>query len=98
LDGEIAGYSSVHWLPYLILTGPEGYVSELFIREEFRGQGTGGKLLKAIKAEAQSLRCSRLMLLNVRKRDSYQRQFYQKRGWVESPDAANFILPLDNDS
>ena len=93
-DGEIAGYGAVHWLPYLILAGPEGYVSELFIKEAFRGQTIGGRLLEAIKAEAQKRGCSRLMLLNMRKRDSYQRQFYPKHGWEERPDAANFILPI----
>ena len=92
--GEIAGYCAVHWLPYLILAGPEGYVSELFIQEQFRGQGIGGQLLNAIKAEAQKRGCSRLMLLNIRTRNSYQRQFYPKHGWEERPDAANFILQL----
>jgi GNAT superfamily N-acetyltransferase len=93
-SGEIAGYCSVHWLPYLILTGPEGYVSELFIKDEFRGQGIGSQLLETIKTEAQNRGCSRLMLLNMRKRESYKRQFYSKHGWEERPDAANFILPL----
>ncbi len=93
-EGELAGYCAVHWLPYLILAGPEGYVSELFIHEKFRGQGIGAQLLEAIQVEAQKRGCSRLMLLNMRKRESYQRQFYSKHGWEERPDAANFILPL----
>ncbi|HEX2993318.1 MAG TPA: GNAT family N-acetyltransferase [Anaerolineales bacterium] len=93
---EIAGYCAVHWLPYLILAGPEGYVSELFIHEKFRGQGIGARLLEAIQAEAQKHGCSRLMLLNMRNRESYQRHFYAKQGWEERPDAANFILPLKN--
>ncbi len=92
--GELAGYCAVHWLPYLILAGPEGYVSELFIHEKFRGQGIGAQLLEAVQTEAQKRGCSRLMLLNMRKRESYQRQFYTKHGWEERPDAANFILPL----
>lgn len=91
-DGTIAGYGAVHWLPYLFLTGGEGYVSELFIHHDFRGQGIGGKLLDAITQEAQGRGCARLMLLNMRDRESYQRQFYAKRGWVERPDAANFVL------
>ena len=94
-SGEIAGYCAVHWLPYLILAGPEGYVSELFIRDEFRGQGIGSLLLKSVKTEAQQRGCSRLMLLNMRKRESYQRHFYSKQGWEERPDAANFVLPLE---
>lgn len=92
--GEITGYCAVHWLPYLILSGPEGYVSELFIKEEFRGQGIGNNLLEAIKVEAQRRGCSRLMLLNIRNRDSYKRQFYAKHGWEERPDAANFVFQL----
>jgi len=92
--GKLLGYGAVHWLPYLILAGPEGYVSELFIKEEFRGQGVGGRLLDAIKTEARDRGCSRLMLLNMRRRESYQRGFYLKQGWTERSDAANFILPL----
>ena len=89
--GDIVGYGAVHWLPYLILTGPEGYVSELFVRDSCRGQGIGRQLLEVIKAEARERGCSRLMLINMRKRESYQRQFYHKQGWEERPDAANFV-------
>jgi GNAT superfamily N-acetyltransferase len=96
-EGVIAGYGAVHWLPYLFLTGGEGYVSELFIRDGFRGQGIGGQLLDAITAEAQRRGCARLMLLNMRDRESYQRQFYVKRGWVERTEAANFVLQLPSE-
>jgi len=92
--GEIVGYGAVHWLPYLILTGPEGYISELFIREAYRGQGIGSQLLRVIKVEAQQRGCSRLMLLNRRQRESYQRQFYAKQGWAEREEMANFVYPL----
>ena len=95
-NGEITGYCAIHWLPYLILAGPEGYVSELFIKEEFRGQGIGNNLLEAIKVETQNRGCSRLMLLNIRNRDSYKRQFYSKHGWEERPDVANFVFQLIN--
>ena len=89
--GSILGYVSVHWLPYLILAGPEGYVSELFVQEEGHGQGLGTHLLEAVKAEARQRGCSRLMLLNNRGRESYRRQFYTKNGWQERPEMANFI-------
>ncbi len=39
--GAIMGYVAVHWLPYLMLPGPEGYVSELFVAETARGMGVG---------------------------------------------------------
>jgi GNAT superfamily N-acetyltransferase len=92
--GEIAGYVAVHWLPYLLLLGPEGYVSELFIREADRGQGIGTRLLETAKKEAEARGCARLMLLNMHERESYRRGFYKKLGWEERPDAANFVYPL----
>jgi GNAT superfamily N-acetyltransferase len=90
-DGSIIGYGSVHWLPYLSLGGPEGFVSELFVREFARGQGVGRRLLQVIETEARGRGCTRLSLINLRNRESYQRQFYAKFGWKERTEAANFI-------
>lgn len=92
--GDLVGYAAVHWLPYLFLPGPEGYVSELFVAEAARGRGTGSRLLQAVAQEAHARGCSRLSLLNMRGRESYERGFYAKLGWQERPDAANFILRL----
>jgi GNAT superfamily N-acetyltransferase len=93
-DGVIVGYGSVHWLPYLFLQGPEGYVSELFVRESARGQGIGRELLKVIETEAKTRGCVRLSLINLRNRESYMRQFYIKAGWEERSEAANFIYRI----
>ena len=38
---DVLGYITVHWLPYLILGGVEGYISELFVRAAERGKGAG---------------------------------------------------------
>lgn len=92
--GKLTGYAAVHWQPYLILAGPEGFVSELFVHPEQRGAGIGGRLMDAVETEARQRGCSRLMLLNIRDRESYQRGFYAKRGWSEREDAANFVLKL----
>jgi GNAT superfamily N-acetyltransferase len=93
-DGQILGYANVHWLPYLFLPGPEGYVSELFVAEAVRGHGIGTQLLEAVKQEAATRGCSRLSLLNIRDRESYRRAFYAKAGWYERNEAANFMLDL----
>lgn len=93
-DNKILGYASVHWLPYLFLNGPEGYISELFINEVERGKGTGRSLIETIKKEAVDRGCSRLSLLNGRNRDSYGRNFYRKCGFVERSQLANFIIKL----
>ena len=91
---RIVGYAAVHWLPYLFMPGPEGFVSELFIDDETRGQGIGTRLLESVKQEAQARGCTRLSLINIRDRESYQRGFYAKLDWEERPDAANFIYQL----
>jgi GNAT superfamily N-acetyltransferase len=92
--GVVAGYSSVHWRPYLFMSGPEGFVSELFVSEGARGQGVGRELLRVIESEARARGCQRLSLTNLRDRESYQRQFYVKAGWRERAEAANFIYTL----
>ena len=93
-EGRILGYCAVHWLPYLMMSGPEGYVSELFLDQSSRGLGIGGQFLKNVKVEARERGCSRLMLLNLKNRESYQRGFYKKQGWEERPEAMNFILKM----
>jgi GNAT superfamily N-acetyltransferase len=92
---QLVGYTAVHWLPYLILSGSEGYVSELFLAEAARGQGMGTELLTAVIQQAKQRGCCRLQLLNMRNRESYQRGFYAKLGWQERENAVNFVLPLD---
>lgn len=92
--GVVVGYLAVHWLPSLFLTGPEGYVSEIFVGASARGQGVGTALLQAVQDEAAERGCSRLSVLNRRNRESYKRGFYAKCGWKERPDAANFVCSL----
>jgi GNAT superfamily N-acetyltransferase len=92
--GEVVGYGSVHWMPTLFLAGPEGYVSELFVGESARGQGVGTQLLEAMAREARERGCSRLLVLNNRRRESYERGFYRKCGWEERLHAANFVYWL----
>lgn len=91
---RIVGYVAVHWLPYLFMPGPEGFVSELFIEDAARGQGIGTQLLEIVKQEAQTRGCTRLSLINIRDRESYLRGFYAKLGWQERPDAANFVFRM----
>jgi GNAT superfamily N-acetyltransferase len=97
MDGQVMGYCAVHWLPILLLKGLEGYISELFIREDDRGKGIGTLLLESVQHEALTRGCSRLMLLNMRKRESYHREFYLKKGWHERDGAANFVFTLSED-
>jgi len=92
--GRVVGYLSVHWLPYLLLPGPVGYVSELFVRTEARSAGCGGALLARAEAEGRARGGFRLELLNKRDRESYRRGFYAKQGWSEREDLAVFNRSL----
>jgi GNAT superfamily N-acetyltransferase len=94
-EGTLVGYVAVHWLPYLMYPGPEGFISELFLREPVRGQGLGAKLLETVKQAAKARGGYRLQLINHRQRESYRRGFYAKQGWEERLDAANFVFYLD---
>ena len=93
-EEQIVGYTSVHWIPYILLKCPEGFISELFIHPRFQGNGIGNKLLSVVKQEAMERGCSRLSLLNPRDRESYKREFYKKSGWREREKMANFIYEL----
>ena len=94
---KIVGYCALHRVPFLLMGGDEGYLSELFIDSGQRGGGTGGALLdKAVEtAKVQGFR--RLRLINMRNRDSYKRGFYTKRGWRERTNSADFVLDLSDD-
>lgn len=91
-ERKVVAYAAVHWLPYLMLTGPEGFISELFVLEQEQGKGIGQSLLEEVKKMARGRGCSRLHLITGNYRQSYK--FYQKLGWTERPKIANFIFPL----
>jgi GNAT superfamily N-acetyltransferase len=93
VDGMVSGYTSVHWFPHLA-HGIDGYVSELFLLPTMTGLGIGGRLLDAIKEQAVKRKCTRLLLMNRRARESYKRSFYAKHGLEELRDAAFFTLDI----
>lgn len=82
-NDRVIGYGAVRWMPNLILRGPDGYLSELFLFPEARGKGVGPLLLDTFRAEAKHRQAERLWCINFRERDSYQRGFYRKSGWTE---------------
>jgi GNAT superfamily N-acetyltransferase len=93
-NNQIIGYINAHWHPMMLTADGEGYISELFIHPEFRSKGIGTLLTDRIIQEGRALGCARLCLLNMRHKPSYERGYYTKHGWVERPNAANFIYDL----
>ncbi len=94
-QGHVIGYVAMHFVPYLILRGEEGYLNELFVMSSYRSQGIGSMLLEAAVNEARDRGCKRLHLINSKRRDSYKRGFYSKRGWRERDYCASFVLNLE---
>jgi GNAT superfamily N-acetyltransferase len=95
-ENRVVGYLFVHWLPNLIFGG-EGYVSELFVLPDERGHGYGTALLDEARRRGVAHGYQRLSLFNRRERESYQRGFYPRHGWVERSDAALFMYYLDEE-
>jgi GNAT superfamily N-acetyltransferase len=94
LEGKVLGYGAVQWFTP-VMSGAEGYVSDLFVHANATGRGLGSSLLEALTVEAKTRGCRRLALSNWRNRLSYQRGFYAKRGWQENADSARFTLNLE---
>lgn len=92
--GHITGFVHTHWQPSFLHSGGKGFVSALFVHADRRGWGLGRAPLEAILEEGRGRGCSRLLLLNMRHRPSYERGFYTKLGWRERPEAANFVYDL----
>lgn len=93
-DGKLAGYCVLHRVPFLLIGGYEGYVTELFLRSGVRGGGIGAKLLDMAVETARAEGFKRIRLINMKTRDSYKRGFYAKQGWRERTEAADFMLDL----
>jgi len=91
--GGVIGYLAVHWFPN-VMRGMEGYISELFIHPSATGMGAGSRLLAAVNDCARERGCKRLLLMNRRSRESYQRGFYAKHGWEELRDGAFFTFAV----
>jgi len=95
--GKVCGYITVHWLPYLILPGSEGFVSEMFVLQNERRRGYGRALIRSVTQLAEEKGCIRLALLNSRNRPSYEREYYKRLGWTERPEMADFVYPIGLD-
>ncbi len=91
---RLIGYALVFWQPQLFADAPTAYLSELFVTPEARGRGAGTLLVEMVVGEARSRNCRRVQLLSMKNRASYQRGFYAKLGFLERPEAADFVLPL----
>ncbi len=93
-DDIILGYISGHMINFPLIIGKECYISELLVRKDSRGLGIGNLLLKNMEIKARESGCTRLMLDNPKFYESYKRKFYEKKGFEERDNFANFVKPI----
>jgi len=92
--GQVAAFICAHRTAAIFLSGPELYISALYVRQDARGKGIGGALLEAMREYAGQTGCARLMALNSSERDSSERRFFEKHGFVKRSTIENYILRL----
>jgi GNAT superfamily N-acetyltransferase len=90
-NDKVIGFTSVHWVPFVMLGSFEGYVSDVFVSPGAGGKGAGSLLVKTVMEEGKRRGCMRLMVTNGKEKPSYQTGFYKKLGWTERPKVANFV-------
>jgi GNAT superfamily N-acetyltransferase len=88
---KVLGFTTVHWVPFVMLGSTEGYVSDVFVSPASSGLGAGRALIEHVMEEGKQRGCMRLMLTNGKEKPSYKRGFYKKLGWTERPLVANFV-------
>jgi GNAT superfamily N-acetyltransferase len=88
---KVVGFTSVHWVPFIMLGSFEGYISDVFVSPTAGGTGVGKLLVQRIMDEGKKRGCMRLMVTNGKDKPSYRRGFYKKLGWTERPKVANFV-------
>lgn len=93
LGDHVSGFIAVHWT-HNLRQGIDGFVSDLFVASDHRGEGAGTALIDAIKQVAHARGCQRLVLFNGKKSEAYARGFYPKLGFAEHDELACFILEL----
>jgi GNAT superfamily N-acetyltransferase len=88
---RVIGFTSAHWVPFIMLGSFEGYISDVFVSPMASGMGAGKLLVQKIMEEGKKRGCMRLMVTNGKDKPSYKRGFYEKLGWTERPKVANFV-------
>lgn len=80
---RVVGYLAISHRPQIRLGGRAAVIDELAVDAEHRGKGLGSALVEHALELARGLGCVRIEVSTRRSRDSYDRGFYRKHGFVE---------------
>jgi GNAT superfamily N-acetyltransferase len=87
-DGETVGYAVLILSYSLEFHGRIGALDELFVREDYRGRGVGGRAVRFVEEHCRALGLPALTL-EVDRDDARAQAVYSKAGLL---DANNFLL------
>ncbi len=80
-DGTPAGYLILTIGFSMYYGGKDGFIDELFLKEEFRGSGGGAAIMRFADAQAKELGLAYLHL-EVTETNDRARQIYERRGFA----------------
>lgn len=89
-EGKIIGYA-VCFFAYFTWIGKSLYMDDLYVRDEYRGQGIGSNLVDAVITYAKEEKCNKLRW-QVGKWNKGAIKFYEKLGVEVNKDEMNCDL------
>jgi ribosomal protein S18 acetylase RimI-like enzyme len=63
-EDNMVEFTNVHWVPFMMLGGWEGYLSDVFVSPYASGKGAGKMLVEAVMEEGKKRGCTRLIPTN----------------------------------
>ncbi len=81
-DDLVVGMITLRSFPVIRLGGIQVSIEELVVLPQWRGRGVGASLVNLALSWARALGAARIEVLSNRQRDSVQRRFYEKMGFL----------------
>jgi len=81
-DGKTVGRAFLYLMHNDLHQRPFGFMEDVFVNEEFRGQGAGSKLVQAVIEEAKARNCYKLIGTSRHARENVH-AWYEKLGFFK---------------
>ena len=81
-DGKTVGRAFLYLMHNDLHQRPFGFMEDVFVNEEFRGQGAGSKLVQAVIEEAKTRNCYKLIGTSRYARENVH-VWYEKLGFFK---------------
>ena len=79
---DILGRAYLYLIKNDLHANPYGLLEDIFVNENFRGQGTGNKLVEAVISEARVLGCTKLIANSRHSRENIH-AWYERLGFKD---------------